>query len=309
MYQVASSLPSSRSFRFLPFLNGKYEVKPGLQPLPLQKKVFLLDNEFPVYLQNKWQCRRQGLFRYYCRARASTGGIQQACRFIYDRLLQEYPKIFGQPAGRLTLQSGLTADLLHFGNCMRLQPHPVYTDAFDALCMQIQEDVAVWQLTKDRDWLALVHLCAPNHWSPSQKAGKNFDRVHAEVPGMEKIRKNYRPMLQHIVSSGQTFTRFAWGVSDSRALNCHPLHPAGRHFNQSDNFFVRVERQTLTGLPDAGALVFTIRTFFYNFNELDAVELQALEQALAGMGDKSRRYKGLLTNLPAIQRKIARCGQ
>jgi hypothetical protein len=58
---------------------------------------------------------------------------------------------------------------------------------------------------------------------------------------------------------------------------------------------VRVERQTIWGLPAVGAAVFTIRTYLYDAERFraDPVLRAALGAALRSMTEESRRYKGL----------------
>jgi hypothetical protein len=101
-----------------------------------------------------------------------------------------------------------------------------YVSLFDALCCQVQEDIAVCQLNRNEDWLAAIHLCAPNHWAPQDKIGKPFNKVHAPVADMEKINASYRKMFDSLVHKGP-FTRFAWGIATDTRLNHHPVAPPG----------------------------------------------------------------------------------
>jgi hypothetical protein len=63
----------------------------------------------------------------------------------------------------------------------------------------------------------------------------------------------------------------------------------------SERLFVRVERQTIWGLSEVGASLFTIRPYL-----IDGVEVRrrpvwrdALIAAIEGMSDASAEYKGL----------------
>ncbi|MEJ0031083.1 MAG: heme-dependent oxidative N-demethylase subunit alpha family protein [Bacteroidota bacterium] len=82
---------------------------------------------------------------------------------------------------------------------------------FDSLCSSLQEDVAVVQLDGEKDWLAAIHLCSPNHWDPRTKIGRPFDEIHTPVPEIGRTVKNYQVMLKMIIDK-EPFTRFAWGL-------------------------------------------------------------------------------------------------
>ena len=88
------------------------------------------------------------------------------------------------------------------------------------------EDVVICQLAPEQDWLAAIHLCAPNHWAAHDKIGKPFNVVHGNIPGMEKINQHYFKMLELLVQKGP-FTRFAWGLATDNRLNHHPEPPLG----------------------------------------------------------------------------------
>jgi hypothetical protein len=175
-----------------------------------------------------------------------------------------------------------------------------YVSLFDALCSQVQEDLAVCQLQDTRDWLATIHLCAPNHWAAEDKIGKPFDAVHAPVPGMEKTMPHYFKMLQSVIHKGP-FTRYAWGISTDNRLNHHPVAPPGinqqawqgRKINEASQLFIRTERQNLVGFPQVNAFLFTIRTYFYEVGLLEDHEKTALWSAVRSMSPDALAYKGL----------------
>lgn len=110
--------------------------------------------------------------------------------------------------------------------------------------------------------------------------------------------------------------RFAWGLAADDRLNHHPQPPPdvdaqawrGRDYAAliaaGAPLFVRVERQTLTGLPEIEAFVFTIRTYHYDVRELREDARKGLYDAIATMDETSARYKGLWEEREAVFRYL-----
>lgn len=307
-----AELLSQQRSPYLPFLSGKYEVTPGLKPLPVEQGlsvddeacIFQFDDFFEVYARNKRLCRRENPQKYILTERLPVETEQTIVAFCVNRLVREHPHLFElkpHPAGYL-LYCRQTQQKFILSPKYKLISHlSFYSNLWDALADQIQEDMAIWQLTEYDDYLAAIHLCAPNYWSPAEKIGQPFSTVHLPVAGMETLRKQYRPMLEAIVRKG-SFVRFAWGLTTDCRLNHHPEPSpmvdadewAGRQFDpQNPALFVRVERQTLTGFPDVNALMFTIRTYFQPVAQLDPEARQGLQAAIATMSEESLVYKGL----------------
>lgn len=262
--------------RHLPFLNGVYTTAPGLTALRSDQKIFDVDEHYQEYIQNKNRCRAEDLSKYYCEHNFSDRTSRAVTDFIFSRLHSEHP------------------GLLDFDR-------DTYPSLFDAVCSHLQEDVAVVQLEGERDWLAAIHLCSPNHWDPRTKIGRPFNEIHTPVPGIERTVKNYNVMLKMIVDK-EPFTRFAWGIATDNRLNHHPEPPVGydstewrgrRVADQKTEFFVRVERQNLIGLKEVNAFIFTIRTYFYKVTSLSKEERTALKTAVKSMTAESLEYKGM----------------
>jgi hypothetical protein len=304
---------------YLPFLSGKYEVTPGLKPLPAvqglsvddEACIFQFDDFFEIYARNKQLCRRENLQKYILTHQLPVETEQEVVAFCVHRLLQEHPHLFElkpHPAGFLLVCRHTQQKFILSPQYKLISHLSFYSNLWDALADQIQEDVAIWQLAEHTDYLAAIHLCAPNYWSPAEKIGRPFSEVHLPVAGMENLRKQYRPMLEAIVRKG-SFVRFAWGLTTDCRLNHHPEPPpsfdvnewAGRQFDpQNPTLFVRVERQTLTGFPAVNALMFTIRTYFQPVGQLDSEARLALRTAIATMSEESLVYKGLRDSKDAI---------
>lgn len=294
--------------RYLPFLDGKYVVTPGLNAMTKadarDQFVFQLDDQYAHFINNKMCCHDEAVHKYYLEEDFSERTAVAVNQFFVNRLVKEYPDVFvfTFEAGRFSLFNKWTEETLTWEEDWRNCQQPNWLSLFEALCHQVQEDIAVCQLAGERDWLAAIHLSAPNHWAPADKIGKPFSAVHGPVPGMEKLNQSYFKMLLTAVQKGPFF-RFAWGIATDSRLNHHPEAPAGVDpaFWQGrrvaaapgEEICLRVERQTISGLPECDAFFFTIRTYFYPVYSLSAEEKKALLTAVEGMSAESLAYKGL----------------
>ena len=299
------SLNALPVLRYFPFESGKYDVStPGLIHLQVEtetpeRRLFQIDQNHPIYLNNKQQCRQENINKYYLEQDLNPACQRLVNQTIVDHLCRAYPQWF--QFEHPILNCLLSGDQLKLSAKFELQAHSKYLNLFDALASQLQEDLAIWQLQENQDWLAALHVCAPNHWAPAEKIGKTFAEVHQSVPGMEAQRGNYLPMLKGLIQK-PAFCRFIWDLKTSSRLNHHPLAPADilpenwqlPPFSLvAPELYVRVERQVLYGLPACQAVLFAIRTYLYPVQALDLAGLQGLARALNTMPHDLLHYKGL----------------
>ncbi|MBT9547827.1 MAG: DUF3445 domain-containing protein [Candidatus Sericytochromatia bacterium] len=299
--------------RYFPFESGKYDVStPGLFHLQVEtetpeKRLFQIDQSYPLYLQNKAHCRQENINKYYLEQDLDTACQRLVNQTIVDHLCRAYPQWF--QFEQQSLNCSLSGDQLKLSAKFELQEHPLYLNLFDALASQLQEDLAIWQLQGDRDSLVALHVCAPNFWAPAEKIGKTFAEVHQHVPGMAAQRGNYLPMLKGLIQK-PAFCRFIWDLNTSSRLNHHPLAPVDilpenwplPPFSlAAPELYVRVERQLLCGLPACQAVLFAIRTYLYPVQALDLAGLQGLASALQSMPPALLEYKNLADSREAIQ--------
>lgn len=308
-----------KSKKYLPFINGLYSVAPGLFPLAKtegvpESLVFHIDDHYENYIANKKECRDEDIRKYYPHPHFGDAVYHTVVNYIVSQMVTEHPGIFEFEVlnSVARLRNSLTGEVIQWHiSDLKLADSSVYVDLFDALCSQLQEDFAVCQLTKNDNLMAAIHLCAPNHWAASDKTGRPFQEVHAPVPGMEKQMPHVQKMLQSVVAKGP-FYRFAWGISTDDRLNHHPVpfpeaDPAfwrGRQISEDAPLFIRTEKQNLIGFPAVNAFLFTIRTYFYNVEELAADEKQKLWLAVKSMMDASLEYKGLHGKMEILKKKI-----
>jgi hypothetical protein len=313
-------MPESAPCRYLPMPSGRYQVAAGLHALgcdlgngALDAKVFQIDVQWSRYRAQKLRARAERLDKYVCDSGLARVVERALTRQILDRLVEEYPPYFSMVAGDAggwVLHCALSGESLRFNADLDYlgmgaetgSPQPPYGCALDALACQVQEDMAITELDAQADRLSALHLCFPNHWSPQDKIGRGFDALHEPVPGFEKIARQSRVLLRHLVDQGP-FVRFAWGLATDRRLNHHPDPPPGgteasawrgRRFDLArPRLYVRVERQVMLGMPQVGAFLFTVRTYLEDVAGLTAHERIRLRSAIASMDAQTLRYKGI----------------
>lgn len=305
--------------KYLPFISGIYTTAPGLVPIAKgapgrDQLVFQIDETYDAYLRNKLSCREENIRKYYREHDLHPETAVAVNRYMVDQLTKEYPRQFtvAENKGGIVLTNHMNKERIHFSSDWLTVQSDKYVSLFDALCCQVQEDIAIVQLHADKEWLSAIHLCAPNHWAPGEKIGKSFEAIHIPVPAMERTLLHYGKMLQSIANNEMPAVRFAWGIATDTRLNHHPDPPPqsdavawhGRAHQDVQTWYIRTERQTLKGFPDASAFMFTIRTYFYSVEELSTHEKAKLTQALRSMTTETRRYKGLDETVEFLIKKL-----
>ena len=309
---------------YFPIRNGRYDTNPNLFRLGTDfgngitdKRLFQLDSEFDTFRANKMACRAERYSKYVCVDDFSPAVEQAVISLIRQLLTQAYPVWFEsipRSDGTLEFHCGLTGDRLLFDQQDGLvqREDAVYTGPWDALCCQIQEDVAVVRRSSNRgDWIAALHLCAPSHWAAEEKIGRNWSATHEPVPGMEKLRTAAAAIVTTIIDQPPT-VRFTWGIEFDTRLNRHPQPPPDvavqewnarvPHIGASESLYLRTERQVMWGLPEHDAALFTIRIHHTPLSALrtNREHLAALRSALLAMSPSSQVYKSVEACLPAV---------
>ena len=299
---------------YTPFDSGTYKIAPGLIPLgrPLgnglvDKLVFQFDREFDAFRKNTCEARADDIGKYYGVSEFTRSVQAAVLSYIVCQVAIEHPQCFTaeQRQGTTRLDCTQTSETLLFDQAFNLLPESDgdYASAFDAIASQVQENLAIVRVEDDRDWLAALHVTAPNYWDPSEKLGKNFVDVHAPVAGIEPL-NNSAPALASAMTRNVRYQRFAWGLTTDRRLNHHPNPPTafdgtpsewyGRAFDRSDPMlYVRIERQVIIGFEDVSAFLFCIRPYFLDCATMQPQHRAMLRSALKSMTDASRTYKGL----------------
>jgi hypothetical protein len=166
-------------------------------------------------------------------------------------------------------------------------------DPLVAASRLVQEDLCV--LVREDDWrLRAACICFPSRWDLATKLGATLDEIHHPVPGYHD--QLSRPTNQFFdrLRAERSFWRLNWTLLDSPDL-FQPVAARRAPAGGLDEWFFRVERQTLRALPLTGAVVFTIRTYVTSAQVLcegDAAFTSTLLHALESAPTDVQTYKG-----------------
>ena len=282
------------------FKTGLRLIKPGNNA---EDKIFQIDTEWQQYRQAKMAARTERLDKYVCSRPLNPELETCITHFLLNQFTHEYPTLFEltHSYNKTKLLCRLSGDHLHFDQSLQLINNHKYQNALDALCCQVQEDLAIVERHEQKDMITYLHLCLPNHWAAEDKIGQSFIKAHQPVPEMDKINQQAPRLIETLIHKGP-FERFTWGIATDKRLNHHPVAPdgiekaewQGRKFDPDiPELFLRIERQTTIGLAQVGAFIFTIRTYHREVKNLTSNELSILKHAILTMPDTVKAYKGL----------------
>ncbi|HLL91085.1 MAG TPA: heme-dependent oxidative N-demethylase subunit alpha family protein [Tepidisphaeraceae bacterium] len=282
---------------YLPLDGGTYRVAAGLRKFgadcgggEFDRLVFQFDRTAPAYLAAKRAVAGAARKPVWLSLNLPPATAAAMAGFVAGRLAGEHPALFSLDGRDLACRvTGETVDALDLA----------------AVGLQVQEDFAVVQTDADQQWLAATHVSFPSGWAPEDKLGLGFAAVHAPVAGIGPVNRRADELVRVMVNATAGLVRFAWGVTFDDALDHHPRRhdPRRRPFNPaSPRAFVRVERQTMWGLPHVGAAVFTIRTYVYDAADVarDPARRGELARAIESMPPASLEYKGLAASRDAL---------
>lgn len=268
----------SNDLDYYPLKKGLIPSTMGLSRLPKysdrRDNIFQFGDSFNSLRNNKIKERNERVSKYYQKIEDSPLEI---IKFIIHHLLTEYPnhfKLQGLESGKKELSCLLTGETICFGADYRLDSETGnktnYLDLFDALAMQLTEDLVIHKIDEKKDYASQIHLFHPNGWSAEGAIGKSFDFIHQKVEGIHSIVPNTQAMMMRILESENSFERVAAiNFKTNKYFNRHPdwAEIYNTPFNlKNPELYIRLERQTVTGFPNSRAFLFTIRTYMYDLN-------------------------------------------
>ncbi len=229
-------------------------------------------------------------------------GSEAACRETLAQLAAhlpaQYPSWFAREGA--LLHNRLT------GECWDLAD--AEADPLELAGRLVQEDLCIIQPTEDGPLLVAGLVCFPSRWQLRDKIGRPLAVVHGPVPFYQE--KLARPVdrFMGVVKPGHVAVRLNWSLMDDPTL----FQPTGKFRtdrnesitpeNAGKALYVRVERQTLTRLPETGAVLFTIRVHVYPLALLAGrAEIAArLAGAVRALPTETMHYKSLFRFRPAL---------
>ena len=169
-----------------------------------------------------------------------------------------------------------------------------------SIAMQIQEDLVLLDGESPHRLLAGA-VFFPSGWSIADKIGRSLQETHSVVPRFEQTLERQTDRLVTHLKLGRPVWRMNWGVRPSGQLDQSPKWSAmiAESAKQIDannagaKCYFRVERQTLSCLPDGGEILFTIHTRQWPLASIGALQLKCLHQALRTCPEETLMYKGI----------------
>lgn len=250
-----------------------------------------LDERYPAELAE----RRTLLDNRHAEVFAATAGSELARHETLDRIIgllpARYPNHFRRDGDALC--NRLTGERWNLANppC----------DPLELAGRLVQEDLCLIGVEEGVPVLRAAILCAPSRWRLREKIGRPLAAIHDRVPlYADTLATPVDRFMRHL-KPGKLTERLNWSVTDDPALfqvegkHRTGLDPSFTKANAGERLFLRVERQTLSRLPQSGFVLFTIRVHTY---PLSRVAAQAgasarLAEAVRAMPEGMEAYKSL----------------
>jgi dimethylamine monooxygenase subunit A len=163
----------------------------------------------------------------------------------------------------------------------------------------VSDDLIVME-KRDNEWTnTACCLCSPTFFSASYALGKSLALLHEPVPdGDFGLAARISRVFTHLAVD-RILERHNWTVqwSDARYIpdgaSLRAAASAAEIGQNSNQLFLRVERQTIRVLPQTGAILFTIRIRLTRLADLlaDPAHKTAFEQAWTQASEPVRTYK------------------
>jgi len=252
-----------------PLTGASFELPLGIKVLNDAEPLLVRTESHSQELQFKKAQAAGSLDDYFQASPASHRAQVLACRYLRSR----HPEL------------DFVAD----------EPHPLLS-----LAMQIQEDLVLLQGDSLHRLLAGA-VFFPSGWSVADKIGQSLQQVHSVVPGFGQALERQTDRLVTHLKMNRPVWRMNWGVRPSDRLDQSPkwsdaIAESAKQIDASNaatHCFFRIERQTLSRLPDSGEILFSIHTRQYPLASLTQTQRQCLYQALTTCPPATLVYKGI----------------
>ena len=223
--------------------------------------------------------------------------------FLMTSMSQSYPEHFtlernGKAWHWINRPLGID-DRFEFGDVSTL-PYP----PMEYITRQCQGDFCVLDQRDANLWVDAGMVTTQADWSMDFDVGMNFFEWHAPVPlAHEKgvFERALKFLLQ--LRQGHPVRRFNWTMTVNPRLDTSPenYHKWGRDRatvtpeNVGEKLYLRVEQQALWRLPRSNAIVFSIRCYLANLDDIVTVPKwgRRLHRVLRDLHPALAEYKGL----------------
>ncbi len=247
--------------RYFPFASPHYKMQIGAGPIPPGRAILEPDELREEELALKRTCFASRDNYYYLALPATEAAQAEAA---------------------LYLTQGRESDFKHLGD-------------------NVQEDLLVLTLNEPHVPLIAGHLCFPNAWSLDEKLGRSFLEIHAPVPGFaESIGAASQKLLERLKPE-RPVERLNWAVKATPQLDLTnrwaPWEAEQKALvtqsNAGERCYLRVERQTLSLLPETNSVLFTLHTYVQALATLSEVQLHLIHGVIETCPEEMLAYKGI----------------
>jgi len=255
---------------YFPFEQDAYAMALGVRALRAGETLIEIDAlHYEAELALKASLLREDLPSRF-QALPGTELLQwEVLRLLLTRMAEQSPGHFTRlegEDGRWRWRNGVLGTEAVFlpGDADSLPLAPL-----DWVGRQVQEDLLVLDGTREGFPLVAGQLCFPSGWSLEEKLGRSLLEVHAPVPRFAEQVGAATLRLMDGLKPGRTVTRCNWALTVTDRLCMEPraraewlhLFEGLTPQNAGERCFLRLERQTLSRLPESGAILFTLHTY------------------------------------------------
>ncbi len=281
----------------LPFETGPYRMAMGLVTVPAAEWI-----ELDARYVEEMAERRRLLAERHNGVFGVLPESEDACHEVLQRLVAylttQFPDWF--VLDRDTLDNRLTGETW---NLAAPPCHPL-----ELASRLVQEDLCIIHTDGEAPRFTAAVLCFPSRWRLHEKLGRPLVAVHGSVPFYAERLAVPVDRFMMKVKPGHIASRLSWSVLDDPAM----YQPTGKWRearntaitaeNAGDMLYLRVERQTLTRLPQSGAVLFGIRVHSYPLGAAITTTTAAahLAEAVRALPEETVRYKSLRAFGPAL---------
>jgi hypothetical protein len=144
-----------------------------------------------------------------------------------------------------------------------------------------QEDWTIHKIEDGVDKMIFNSFFLPSFWRPEESLGKSLAELHGPVPGLKLPQKTLESCTNN------WFVRFVWSIVYNNRLNFHPNLENQLKFDpQKPDWFIRVERQVIVGMPRINGFLFVVKPFI-----VKNPKIKELLFTIRGMSNEHKSYK------------------
>ena len=178
---------------------------------------------------------------------------------------------------------------------------PAWESPLEQAAARVSDDLCLLLPDERGEWvLRAASLVAPTFWSLADKIGRPLAGLHHTVPAANPGLVSRISRMFDALTPGKVLERFNWTVQAGPSRftpSSEPLKAMARAAPDAaalDLLHFRVERQTISKMPQTGVVVFTIRTCIDPLAAAlpDADHARAFEAAWRGIDPALADYKG-----------------